>query len=211
MVRALPDQKAHTNKKKGAEPPGRKVKDKAIIVDVKSTPSQKKLLKELPVGTLPKTEPPMTDMEWEENNVKMLLEFEEKLKQQHPPEIAPCVPTFPKRRPHWVADSPKEPPTRGESGVETQYGKKSRGMWGGMFLFSVFITFIVSWSPGITLLWVAILTLFLLTLSECRNQARNTLKEGLVHLVTFTGNKLGLKYLNGSAGGGNITLPLLNA
>ncbi len=66
MVRALPDQKAHTKKKKGVEPPGRKAKDKAVIVDVRPTPSKKKLLKELPVGTLPKTEPPTSDMDWEE-------------------------------------------------------------------------------------------------------------------------------------------------
>jgi hypothetical protein len=173
-------------------------------VDAKSTPSKKKLLNELPVGTLPKTEPAMSDMEWEERNVKMLHEFEEKLKQQHPQEIAPCVPTLPKWRPQWVADSPEEPPTMGESGVETQYGKNSRGMWGGMFLFSVFITFIISWSPGITLLWVGILTLFLSTLSEFRTQARDTLKEGLTQIVTFTGNKLGLKYLSGSAEGGGM-------
>ncbi len=131
MVRALPDQKAHTKKKKGAEPLGRKVKDKAVIAEVKPTPSKKELLKELPVGTLPKTEPPMSDMEWEERNVKMLHEFEEKLGQQHPPEIAPCVPTFPKLRPHWAANSHEEPPTMGESGAETQFGKNSISMWGG--------------------------------------------------------------------------------
>jgi hypothetical protein len=76
MVRALPDQKAHANQKKGAEPPGRKTKDKAIPVEVKPPPSRKKLLKELRVGTLPKTEPPKSDMECEDNNVKMLHEFE---------------------------------------------------------------------------------------------------------------------------------------
>jgi hypothetical protein len=133
MVRALPDQKAHTKKEKGAEPPGRKARDKAVIVDVKPTPSKKKLLKELPVGTLPKSEPPLSDMEWEERNVRMLHEFEEKLKQQHPPEIAPCTPTFPKMRPQWTTDPPERPPMVGESGVETQYGKNSRGMWGGCF------------------------------------------------------------------------------
>ncbi len=75
-------------------------------------------------------------------------------------------------------------------------------MWGGMFLFSVMLTFIVSWSPGMTLLWVAILTIFLLTLSEYRTQARNIFKGILVQLVTFTGNKLGLKYLDDTQGGG---------
>ncbi len=124
-----------------------------------------------------------------------------------PPEITPCTPTFPKLRPHWATDSPEETPNLGESGVETQYGKNSRGMWGGMFLFSVFITFIISWSPGITLLWVGILTLFLSTLSEFRTQARDALKEGLTQVVTLTGNKLGLKYLSGSAGEGKRDTP----
>jgi hypothetical protein len=202
MVRVLPDQKAHTNKKKGTEPLGHQVKDKTITMEVKSTPTRKKLLKELPVGALPKIESPISDKEWEENNVKMLLEFEEKLKRQHPPELTSRVPTFSKRHQHWVPNSPEQPPTWGESGVETQYGKNLRGIWGGMFLFSIFLTFIVSWSPGMTLLWVTILTLFLLTLSECRTQARITFKEGLVKLVTFTGNKLGLKYLDDIQGGG---------
>jgi hypothetical protein len=76
-----------------------------------------------------------------------------------------------------------------------------------MFLFSIFITFIISWSPGITLLWVGILTLFLSTLGEFRAQARNTLKEGLTQIVTFTGNKLGLRYLCGNAGGGMSNTP----
>jgi hypothetical protein len=211
MVRALPDQKAHTKKKKGAEPPDRKAENKAVIVDAGSTPSKKKLLKELPVGALPKTEPPMSDAEWEEHNVKMLQDFEEKLIQQHPLESTPRAPTFPKPRSHSITEFPEGPPTMGGSGVELQYGKNLRGMWGGMFLFSVFITFIISWSPGITLLWVGILTLFLSTLGEFRAQARNTLKEGLTQIVTFTGNKLGLKYLSGNAGGERVTLPRLNA
>jgi hypothetical protein len=203
MVRALPDKKADTDKKKGTEPLGRKVKDKPITVGEKSIPSRKKLLKELPVGILPKTENPILDREWEDNNVKMLLEFEKKIERQHPPELAPNVPAFPKRRTHWITNSPKEPPTRGGgSDAETQYGKNSRGMWGGMFLFSIFLTFIVSWSPGVTLLWMTILTLFLLTLGECRTQARDTFKKTLVQLVTFAGNKLGLKYLDDIQGGG---------
>jgi hypothetical protein len=86
--------------------------------------------------------------------------------------------------------------------AETQYEKYPRGMWGGMFLFSVFLTFIVSWSPGMTLIWVAILTIFLLTLSEHRAQARNIFRRTLVQLVTFTVNKLGLKYPDDIQGGG---------
>jgi hypothetical protein len=89
MVRALPDKKAHTKKKRGAEPPDDKAVTKAIIVNAESTPSNKKLLKELPVGALPKTEPPMSDADWEEQNIKMIHDFEEKLRQQHPVEIVP--------------------------------------------------------------------------------------------------------------------------
>jgi hypothetical protein len=211
MVRALPDQKAHTKKKKGAEPPDRKAENKAVIVDAGSTSSKKKLLKELPVGALPKTEPPMSDAEWEEHNVKMLHDFEEKLRQQHPPESTPCAPMFPKPRSQLVAEFPGEPPTMGGSDVGTQYGTNLRGMWGGMFLFSIFITFIISWSPGITLLWVGTLTLFLSTLNEFRAQARDTFKEGLTRIVTFAGHKLGLKYLSGNAGGERVTLPRQNA
>jgi hypothetical protein len=207
MVRALPIKKAHTDKKKGTEPLGRKVKDKATTVDENSTPSRKKHLKELPVGILPKTENPNLDKEWEDNNVKVLLEFEKKLERQHPPELTPNLPTFPERRSHWITNSPNGPPTRGGgSDADTLYGKNPRGMWGGMFLFSVFLTFIVSWSPGMTLLWVAILTIFLLTLSEYRTQARNIFKRTLVQLVTFTGNKLGLNYLDDIQGGGNMDM-----
>ncbi len=75
-------------------------------------------------------------------------------------------------------------------------------MWGGMFLFSVFLTFLVSWSPGMTLLWVAILTIFLLTLTECRTQAKKIFKKTLLQLITFADHKLGLKYLDDIQGGG---------
>jgi hypothetical protein len=112
MVRALPGKKAHTDKKKGTEPLGRKVKDKQTTVEDNSTPSRKKYLKELPVGILPKTENPSLDKEWEDNNVKVLLEFEKKIERQHPPELTPNVPTFPERRSHWK-NSPNGPPTRG--------------------------------------------------------------------------------------------------
>jgi hypothetical protein len=75
-------------------------------------------------------------------------------------------------------------------------------MWGGMFLFSVFLTFIVSWSPGMTILWVAILTTSLLTLPECRTQAKNIFKRTLLKLITFADRKLGLNHLDDLQGGG---------
>jgi hypothetical protein len=205
MVRALPDKKAHTDKKKGTEPLGRKVKEKQITTDDNSTPSRKKYLKELPVGILPKIESPNPDKERETDNVTVLLEFEKKIERQHPPELTPNVPTYPRRRTYWITNPPNETQTKGggsTADADTQHGENPRGMWGGMFLFSVFLTFIVSWSPGMTLLWVAILTIFLLTLSEYRTQARNIFKRTLVQLITFTDNKLGLKYLDHIQGGG---------
>jgi hypothetical protein len=131
MVRALPDQKAHTKKKKGAEPPDRKAENKAVIVDAGSTASKKKLLKELPVGALPKTEPPMSDAEWEEHNVKKLHDFEEKLRQQHPPESTPRAPRFPKPRSQLVTEFPEGPPTMGGERCRNTIWDKPKGYVGG--------------------------------------------------------------------------------
>jgi hypothetical protein len=72
------EKKAHT-KKRGALPPDKKAEAKTVIVDAEPTPSNKKLLKELPFGALLKTEPPMFDTDWEEHNIKMIHDFEEKL------------------------------------------------------------------------------------------------------------------------------------
>ncbi len=131
MVRALPDKKAHTDKKKGTEPLGRKVKDKPITVEENSTPSRKKFLKELPVGILPKTENPILDKEWEDNNVKALLEFERKIERQHPPELAPNVPIFPKQRAHWITNPHRKPPTRGGGVMLKHSTEKIPEVWGG--------------------------------------------------------------------------------
>ncbi len=113
MVRALPNKKTHADKKKGTEPLSRKVKVKQTTGEENSIPCRKKHLKELPVGILPKTENPNLDKEWEDNNVKVLLEFEKKIERQHPPELIPNVPTYQRRRTYWITNPPTGPPTRG--------------------------------------------------------------------------------------------------
>jgi hypothetical protein len=203
MVQALPDKKAHANKKKGTEPPDRKNKEKQKTVEDNSTSIRKKYFKELPGGVLPKTGNPNSEKESENDNVKVLLEFEKQLERTHPPKLTPNVPPYPRRRTYGTTNPPSAPPTRGEgSDTGSQYENYPRGMWGGMILFSVFLTFLVSWSPGMTLLWVAILTIFLLTLTECRTQAKNIFRRILLQLITVTDNNLKPKHLDDIQGGG---------
>jgi hypothetical protein len=97
MVRALPDKKAHADKKKGTEPLGRKVKEKQATMEDNSTPSRKKYFKELPVGVLPKIVNPSLEKERENDNVAVLLELEKQIEQQHPPKLTPTVPAYPRR------------------------------------------------------------------------------------------------------------------
>ncbi len=113
MVRALPDKKAHADKKKGTEPLGRKVKEKQTTVEDNSTPSRKKYFRELPVGVLPKIENPSLEKERENDNVAVLLELEKKIGRQHPPKLTPNVPAYPRRRTYWITNPPNGPPTRG--------------------------------------------------------------------------------------------------
>jgi hypothetical protein len=207
MVRALPDKKAHSDKNKGTEPLGRKIKEKQTKVEDNPTQLRKKYLKELPVGVLPKTGNPNLEKEMENDNVAVLLELEKQIERQHPPKLAPNVPPYPRRRTYRITNPPNGPQTRGGgSDADTQYENYPRGMWGGMVLFSVFLTFLVSWSPGVTLLWVAILTIFLLTLTECRTRAKNIFKRTLLQLITLADQKLGLKYLDDIQGGGNMDM-----
>ncbi len=132
MVRALPDKKAHADKKKGTEPLGRKVNEKQTTVENNSTSSRKKYFKELPVGVLPKLGNPSLEKEREHDNVAVLFELEKKIEQQHPPKLTPNLPAYPKRRTYWITRPSNEPPTRGGgSDAETQYEKYPRGMWGG--------------------------------------------------------------------------------
>jgi hypothetical protein len=80
-------------------------------VAVKSTPSNKELLKELPVEVLPKTEPPMSYADWEEQRIKTIYDFQEKLKLQHTVEIKQRV--FIPRRSQRVTELLVRPRTTG--------------------------------------------------------------------------------------------------
>jgi hypothetical protein len=113
MVRALPNKKTHAEKKKGTEPLGRKVKEKQITVEENSTPSRKKHLKELPAGILPKTENPNLDKEWEDNYVKVLLEFEKKIERQTPPRTHSKCAHIPKTANILDHQSPQRNPNEG--------------------------------------------------------------------------------------------------
>jgi hypothetical protein len=202
-VRASSKEKARS-KKRGVEPTDPPRENEPVVVAVKSTPSNKELLKELPVGILPKTESPSLDKEREDDSVKVLHELEKQIRRQHPLKLTPNMPTYPRRRTYGIPSPPNGPPTRGGvNDADSPYGNYPRGMWGGMILFSVFMTFLVSWSPGITLVWVAILTTFLLSLTECRTQASNFSRQTLLQLVILVYRKLASEYPPDIQGGGN--------
>ncbi len=207
MVRALPDKKAHADRKKGTEPLDRKNKVKQKTVEDDSTSVRKKYFKELPGMILPKKGNPNSEKENDNDEVTVLLEFEKKLELNHPSKLTLNTHPYPKRRTYGVTSPPNGPPPRGGgSDDDSPYGNYPRGVWGGMILFSVFITFLVSWSPGITLVWVAILTTFLLSLTECRVQARNIFRQTLLQVITFVNRKLVLEYPHDIHGGGNMDM-----
>jgi hypothetical protein len=131
MVRALPDKKAHADKKKGTEPLGRKVKEKQTTVEDNSTSSRKKYFTELPVGVLPKIGNPSLEKE-ENDNVAVLFELEKKIEQGHPPKFTPNLPAYPRRRTYWITKPSNEPPTRGGGGaMPIRNTKNTPGVCGG--------------------------------------------------------------------------------
>ncbi len=168
-----------------------------------STSVRKKYFKELPGGILPKNGNSKPDNENDNDEARVLLELEKQFERNHPPKLTPNARPYPQRRTYGITGPPNRPPARGV-GRETDspYGNYPRGMWGGMILFSVFMTFLVSWSPGVTLVWVAILTTFLLSLTECRIQARNVFRQTLLQLITFGYRKLVSEYPHDIQGGG---------
>ncbi len=131
MVRALPDKKAHADKKKGTEPPDRKNKEKQETVEDNSTSVRKKYFKELPGGVLPKTGNPNSEKESENDNVKVLLEFEKQFERRHPPKLTPNVPPYPRRRTYGTTDPPSGPPTRGGERYRFTIRKLPQGYVGG--------------------------------------------------------------------------------
>jgi hypothetical protein len=202
MVRALPDKKAHSDRKKGTEPKENKNKVKQKTVDNDPPQARKKYFKELPGGILPKSGNPKPDNVNEKDEAKVLLALEKRLQQSHPPQLILNKP-HPEHRTYGVKSPPNAPPTGGRD-TDSPYGHYPRGMWGGMILFSVFMMFLVSWSPGITLVWVAILTTFLLSLTECRTQARNFSEHALLQVVTFAYRKVTSVHPSDIPGGGNM-------
>jgi hypothetical protein len=79
MVRALPDKKAHSDRKKGTEPKENKSKVKRNTADNDSPSARKKYFKELPGGILPKNGNPKPDDVNKNDEVKVLLEHEKKV------------------------------------------------------------------------------------------------------------------------------------
>ncbi len=182
-VRASSGEKARS-KKRGVEPTDPPRENQSVVVAVKPTPSNKELLKELPVGALPKTEPPVSDADWEEQRIKTIHDFQEKLKLQHPVEIRPRVPIFPPPRSRQVTELPVRPRTTGESGIGNPDEINLRATQGVAVLFSMMLSIVLG-SPGNALLWIAVLGLYLSTFDEFRTYARNTLNQGLLCAVVY--------------------------
>jgi hypothetical protein len=67
--------------------------------------------------------------------------------------------------------------------------------------------FSVIGSPGIALLWVAVLGLYLSTLNDFGMSAKNTFREGLTKTVMYAGSVLGLRFLRDNAGKGTSNTP----
>jgi hypothetical protein len=189
MVRALPVKTAHSDKKKGTEPRDSKNKVKQNPVDTDSPSARKKYFKELPGGVLPKNGNPKPDEVNNNDEAKVLLEHEKRLQRSNHRDLTLNYRPYPERRTYGIKSPSNAPPTGGKDN-DSPYGNYLRGMCMGMILFSVFMTFLVSWSPGITLVWVAILTAFLMSLTECRTQARDFSKQTLTHVVTFAYHKV---------------------
>jgi hypothetical protein len=152
-------------------------------VAVKSTPSNKELLKELPVGMLPKTESPSLDKDREDESVKVLHELEKQIQRQHPPNLTAGL----KRRTYGIKSPANVPPTEGK-GNDPPYGSYLKGMCVWMILFSVFMTFIIS--PWTALAWVVLQTVSFLSLNEYRRKARDFSMQAVTHIVDLAYHKV---------------------
>jgi hypothetical protein len=97
MVRALPDKKAHADKKRGAEPLDRKNKETQKTVEDDSPSVRKKYFRELPGGVLPKKGNPNSEKESNNDEVQVLLELEKQFERNHPPKLTPNAHRYPKR------------------------------------------------------------------------------------------------------------------
>ncbi len=183
------------------------------MADNDSPSARKKYFKELPGGVLTKDGNPRPDIANENDEAKVLLELEKRIQRNHPQKLVLNDKPHPERRTYGVKSPPNAPPTRGGD-TDSPYGHYLKGMCVGMILFSIFMTFLVSWSPGITLVWVAILMISLLSLTECRTQAKKFFMQKSLQLVTLAYRKLtSAEPPDIQGGGGNMDMVLhpLNA
>ncbi len=125
---------------------------------------------------------------------------------QDPVEIRPRAPSFPPPRSQQVTDLPVKPRTTGESGLGNPNEIDLRATQGLAVLLSVMLSTVIG-SPGIALLWVAVLGLYLSTFNDFRTSAKNTFREGLTKTVTYAGSMLGLRFLRDNAGKGTSNTP----
>jgi hypothetical protein len=199
-VRASSKEKARS-KKRGVEPTDPPKENESVVVAVKSTPPNKDLPKEPPVGALPKTEPPMSNADQLKNRTQTFYDFQEKVELQDPVEIRPWALSSPPPRSQQVTELPVKPRTTGESGLGNPNEIDLRATQGVAVLLSVMLLSAIG-SPGIALLWVAVLGLYLSTFNDFRTSARNTFREGLTKTITYAGSMLGLRFLRDNAGKG---------
>jgi hypothetical protein len=205
MVRAQPEKKAQSDRKKGTEPRNSKNKVKKNTGNTDSPSARKKYFKELPGGCLPKTGNPKPDDVDKDDEAKVLLEHEKQLRRNNYRELTPNYKPYPERRTYGIKSPANVPLTEGK-GNDPPYGSYLKGMCVWMILFSVFMTFIIS--PWTSLAWVALLTVSLLSLNECRAQARDFSMQTITHIVTFAYHKVTSLRHPDIPGGGNTDIIL---
>jgi hypothetical protein len=200
MVRAQPEKKAQSDRKKGTEPRNSKGKAKKIPGDTDSPSARKKYFKELPGGSLSKTENPKPDGVNKDDEAKALLEHEKQFQRNSQREFIPNYRPYPERRTYGIKSPANAPPTEGK-GNDPPYGSYLKGMCVWIILFSVFMTFIVS--PWTALAWVALQTVSFLSLHECRTQARDFSMQTITNIVNFAYHKVNSVRNSDIPGGGN--------
>ncbi len=201
MVRAQPEKKAQSDRKKGTEPRNIETKVKKNAGNTDSPSTRKKYFKELPNGILPKTGNPKPDDVNDE--VKVLLEHEKQLQRNSQREFIPNYRPYPERRTYGIKSPANAPHTEGK-GHDPPYGSYLKGMCVWIILFSVFMTFIVS--PWTALAWVAVQTVSFLSLSEYRRRARDFSMQTVTLIVDFAYHKVHSVRNSDIPGGGNRDL-----
>jgi hypothetical protein len=182
MVRAQPEKKVQSDRKKGTEP---RSKEKKNTGNTDSPSVRKKYFKELPGGILPKAENPKPDDVNEE--AKLLLQYERQLQRNAQRELIPNYGPYPERRTYGIKSPANSPPTEGK-GNDPPYGSYFKGVCAWIILFSVFMTFIIS--PWTALAWVALQTVSFLSLNECRTQVRDFSMRIITNIVNVAYHKV---------------------